>query len=418
MRFHRYSETVFLVAMLSMFAGCGDISLNGTSTDFLQASSVSSGDFHNCAVSEGDVKCWGRGSSGQLGNDLTDDAFTPVLVLNLTGTALQAAAGAKHSCARLDNGEVWCWGDNSDGQLGNSTFKGSRVPVRVTGISTAAAITSGGNHSCALLNDGTVWCWGNNVHGQLGNNSTNDSSAPVQVTGLSLAVSAVSAGGTHTCAILSDGTVRCWGSNALEQLGNSSLFLGSNSRVPVEVTGLTGAQTIVSGANHSCAKVTTTSDTVRCWGNNASGQLGSAWTLSGFSTFETTSNAPLVVNGITTPLGSISAGSDHSCAVRTSGTVNCWGENGAGQLGNGGLVAGFVPPGAGASASSTVIPVSANSINSATQVSSGQFHTCALLSSGRVMCWGLNLFGQLGDGTTISASSPVQVTDTLAASVR
>lgn len=423
MRFQRYSgdtgKALFLTFLLAALAGCGDISLNGADGgDFLLATSVSSGDFHTCAVSDGAVKCWGRGSSGQLGNNLTADALVPVLVSDLPGRAVEVASGGRHTCARLDNGQVWCWGENSDGQLGNSTFSGSRVPVQVTGITTAASISAGGFHTCALLTDGTLRCWGNNVRGQLGNNSLTDSNAPVLVTNIPATVRAVAAGGAHTCAILSDETVRCWGSNAFEQLGNASLFPGATSRVPVEVTGVAGAQTIASGTNHSCVTVTIPGTRVRCWGDNFSGQLGSAWTIIAFPfVFETTSNQALTVNSITTPLGSISAGADHSCAVLTNGTVSCWGENASGQLGNG-SIAGFVPPGAGASISSTVFPVSASSINSATQVSAGQFHTCALLSGGRVMCWGSNSFGQLGDGTTATALTPVLVADTPTAGLR
>lgn len=421
MRFLRYSEILGLVPVLAAtlsLAGCGDVSVGGAGngSDFLQASSIDAGDFHSCAISNGGVKCWGRGSSGQIGNDSTANALVPVLVSNLTGTVTQVSAGGRHTCARLSNGDVWCWGENSDGQLGNGTFTGSRVPVQVTGISTAAAVSAGGNHTCAVLADGTLRCWGNNLRGQLGNNSTNDSNVPVLVS-LPTTVDAVAAGGSHTCAILSDGTVRCWGSNTLEQLGNASLLAGSFSRVPIEATGVASATNIEAGTNHTCVRVTSPGTRVRCWGDNIAGQLGSAWTVIAFPFFETTSNQALTVNNLTTPLGSIAAGLEHSCAALTNNTVNCWGENAAGQLGNG-TIAGFTPPGAGASVSSTVFPVSVSGIGSATQVSAGQFHTCALLASGTVRCWGSNIFGQLGDSTTISAFTPVQVVDSPTAGLR
>lgn len=422
MRLERHSgiieKTLILAALAATFAGCGDVTLGGLNgSDPLLATSLSSGDSHTCAVSGGHVKCWGKGSSGQLGNGFSVDSRVPVLVTGLPALAVQVASGGKHTCALLDNGEVWCWGDNSDGQLGNSTFTGSSSPVQTTGITTATSLSAGANHTCALLADGSLRCWGNNLRGQLGNNSSTDSNLPVAVLNLTLPVLAVAAGGTHTCAILSDRTVTCWGFNDFEQLGNSSLSIGATSRVPVVVTNVSGAQSITSGSNHSCATVNVPSTSIVCWGNNASGQLGKQWTEIAFPfIFEKTSNDALTVNNITSPLGSISAGSEHTCAVLTDGTINCWGENSSGQLGNGTII-GFTPPGVDASSSSTVFPVPVSGVASATQVSSGLFHTCAI-DSGRVLCWGYNASGQLGDGTLSNALTPVQVGDVASSSLR
>src|SRR3990170_823216 len=242
MRFQRHRDNSaifsFLMVIAAALAGCGDLSLDagGTGSGFLLASSVS--------------------------------------------------AGGRHTCARLSDNTVWCWGNNADGQLGDNTTAGSRVPVQVQGINTAAGISAGGNHTCSVLANGTVWCWGNNLNGQLGNGTNNDSSIPVQVSGITGA-SAVAAGGIHTCALLTDGTVRCWGSNVLEQLGNSLLLPGSRSNVPVTATTVSSAVEISAGANHNCVSVTSPSTRVRCWGNNFSGQLGSAWTVI-FPVVETT----------------------------------------------------------------------------------------------------------------------------------
>lgn len=409
----------FLTVIAAALAGCGDVSLDagGSGSGFLLASSVSAGDNHSCAVSSGKVKCWGRNNAGQLGDNTVFDAPSPVLVTGITD-AVQVSSGGSHSCARLSNGTVWCWGNNTDGQLGNNTTTGSRVPVQVSGLTGATNISAGGNHTCAVLADGTARCWGNNLNGQLGNGTNNDSSLPVAVSGLT-SVAAIAAGGIHTCAVLTDGTARCWGSNVLEQLGNSVLLPGSRSNVPVTATSVISAVNITAGGNHTCVSVTSPGTSVRCWGNNFSGQLGSAWTVIVFPfTVETTSNTPLTVNGITTATGSIAAGLDHSCALISSdSTVRCWGENGNGQLGNFTTFS-FVPPGAGASPSSTVIPVTVSGINSATQVTAGLFHSCALLSSGRVMCWGRNSSGQLGDGSLLSSFIPVLVTDTTGAGLQ
>jgi hypothetical protein len=373
------------------------------------ASSVSAGDNHSCAVSSGTVKCWGRNNAGQLGNNTVFDEPAPVPVLGITD-AVQVEAGGSHTCARLSNGTVWCWGGNVDGQLGNGTAAGSRVPVQVSGLTGATDISAGGNHTCAVLANGTAFCWGNNLNGQLGNGTNNDSRLPFAVSGITSA-RAVAAGGDHTCALLSDGTVRCWGSNRLEQLGTTSLLPGGRSNVPVIVTSVASAVNIAAGGSHTCVSVTSSGTRVRCWGDNFSGQLGSAWTVIAFpSTVETTSNTPLTVNGITTPTSAVAAGLDHSCAIISSDrTVRCWGENENGQLGNF-TTFGFVPPGAGASPSSTVFPITVSGINSATRVTAGLFHSCALLASNRVMCWGRNSAGQLGNGTFVSSVTPVLVT--------
>lgn len=409
----------FLTVIAAALAGCGDISLDadGNGSGFLLASSVSAGDEHSCAVSGGTVKCWGSNNSGQLGDDSIVNALSPVLVSGLPGTPAQVAAGGRHTCARLTDRTVWCWGENGNGQLGDNTTSDSRVPVQVQGINTAEDISAGGNHTCAVLADGTVRCWGDNLNGQLGNATNNDSSVPVPVSGIN-SVAAVAAGGIHTCALLTDGTVRCWGSNVLEQLGNAFLLPGSKSNVPVTATSVISAVNITAGANHNCVSVTSPNTRVRCWGDNFSGQLGLPWPLifTPAPVFETTSNEPLTVNGITGATGSIAAGLDHSCAaVSSDNTVRCWGDNGAGQLGN------FTPspniglPGTGAPPFSTAIPVTVSGINSATQVTSGLSHTCALLASSRVLCWGQNTSGQLGDGSFIPSITPVLVSDSTGA---
>lgn len=411
----RYSgiieKAVFLAALAGVAAGCGDVTFNGANrSDPLLATSLSSGDSHTCAASGGAVKCWGKGSSGQLGNGFSVDSRVPVLVTGLPAPAVQVASGGKHTCALLDNGQVWCWGDNSDGQLGNSTFAGSSSPVQTTGITTATSLSAGANHSCAVLSGGALMCWGKNLRGQLGNNTQADSSIPVAVSNITLSVLAVSAGEAHTCAILSDQTVMCWGSNDFEQLGNTSLFPGSTSRVPVAVTNVSGALSITSGTTHSCAAVNSPGPAIKCWGNNTSGQLGKEWTAIAFPfLFERTSNDALTVNNITSPQGGVSAGAEHSCAVLSDGTIACWGENATGQLGSGTNI-GFTPPGVDASPSSTVFPVQVSGLTLATRVSSGLYHTCAI-AAGRVLCWGNNSSGQLGDGTLSNAFTPVQVGD-------
>lgn len=402
---------LFLTVIAAATGGCGDISLDtgGSGSGFLLASSVSAGDYHACAVSSGKVKCWGLNTSGQLGNNTVTSSLSPVLVSGITD-AVQVSAGGRHTCARLSNGTAWCWGDNVDGQLGNGTFVDSLVPVQVSGLSGATSISSGASHTCAVLADGSLWCWGRNIDGQLGDASNTDSSSPVEVSGITTA-SAVAAGGSHTCARLTDSTLQCWGSNLVDQLGNIAFVAGSRN-TPIAVTGINTAVSLSAGNSHTCAEIASPSR-VRCWGNNVSGQLARLWpTLP----LETSSPEAQNVASINTPAG-VAAGLAHSCSVLTDNTVWCWGENFDGQLGNGSF-AGFFPPNPSASATSTIVPVAVSGINSATQITAGLFHSCALLASNSVMCWGRNSSGQLGNGTGVTSLTPVLVTDTTGAGLQ
>lgn len=393
---------VFLLALI-FINGCGGHGGGGASVSLLTATMVSSGDFHACATpGDGTVKCWGLNSSGQLGNDSTINSLKPVAVVGIS-TATQVSAGGRHSCALLSDSTVVCWGNNSSGQLGNSTTTSSRTPVQVTGLTSVAAISAGEDHTCAVLTDGTVKCWGFNSSGQLGNGSTSNSSVPVNITGLLSSVTALSAGGSHTCAVLSNGRVECWGANLFGQLGNSNLPIGSST--PVLVSNIFNAAGVAAGANHTCSNLT--DGRVLCWGDDSSGQAGVFWTgIIGF--FITTVSAPSTAVSITN-VSSVSAGSAHTCATLSNGTVECWGDNSAGQLGNGTII-GFTPPGGLAGPpNTTIIPVFANGISSATMADVGFFFSCARVSSGNLLCWGNNNSGQLGNGTTISTTIPANV---------
>jgi alpha-tubulin suppressor-like RCC1 family protein len=372
---------------------------------------IAAGEYHNCALVNGGVQCWGRNISGQLGDNTTTDRYVPVQVKDSTGTStltgVQAiAAGHFHTCA-LVNGGVQCWGRNISGQLGDNTTTDRYVPVQVkdsTGTSTLTgvqAIAAGDNHTCALVNGG-VQCWGYNAFGQLGDNTTTERHLPVQVkdsTGTSTltGVQTIAAGFGRTCALVNGG-VQCWGRNINGQLGDNTT---TDRYVPVQVkdsTGtstLTGVQAIAASHFHTCALG---SGGVQCWGWNYYGQLGDNTTADRY--------VPVQVKDSTgtstlTGVQAIAPGGSHTCAL-VNGGVQCWGLNDHGQLGD------------NTTAQRVVVPVQVkdstgtSTLTGVQAIAAGESHTCALVNGG-VQCWGLNLYGGLGDNTTWDRYVPVQV---------
>ena len=237
------------------------------------ATQVAAGRSHSCALlSDQTVRCWGDGSSGQLGNGATVSSATPVQVTGIT-TATQIAAGENRTCALLASGSVMCWGSNADGGLGDGTTTARSSPVAVVGIANARQVTVNA-HVCAALTDLTARCWGVNNWRQLGDQGTESYSAvPVSVTGITAVIDQISAGGGHTCLRRSDASAACWGLNNLGQLGTGDV---TNRRTPTTVSGLQNVLAVGAGVYFSCALLT--DRTVRCWGDNLSGNLGNGTT--------------------------------------------------------------------------------------------------------------------------------------------
>lgn len=289
---------------------------------------ISAGTSHSCALTtSGGLMCWGYNGYGELGNNSTTNSSVPVAVSGLAAGVASISAGSSSTCAVTTSGGAKCWGLNSwMGLLGNNSTTNSGVPVDVSGqTSGVASISTGGNHACVVTTSGGAWCWGSNSNGQLGNGSPSSaSSVPVAVLGLTSGVASISAGGSQTCAVTTSGGVKCWGNNSRGELGNNST---TASRVPVDVEGLaSGIASISAGGNHTCA--VSTSGAAKCWGGNSTGQLG--------NNSASNSSVPVAVAGLPAGVTSIMADNFHTCAITSSG-AKCWGGNSRGQLGNNSL---------------------------------------------------------------------------------
>ena len=303
--------------------------------------------------------------------------------------ALQSVSvGGFHACAVADDGNLYCWGLNSVGQLGDQTLDSKAGPARVVATLTFASVTTGELHTCALTPTGAAYCWGLNTSGQLGDGDPFFNRAgPVQVIG-NLEFVLVSAGGLHTCGVTVGGDAYCWGSQARGQLGTGSS--GPDVRAfPQLVQGGLSFTSISAGAEHSCGVVQ--GGAAYCWGAGTQGQLGNGATNS--------ETAPMAVAG-NLVFTEVSAGGSHTCGVTVNEEVYCWGEGTNGQLGNGATSNRTTP---------VVVQVPAGTLPTFSGVSAGGTHTCAVFRGG-AQCWGVNDAGQLGDGTTQSRDAPVVVT--------
>jgi alpha-tubulin suppressor-like RCC1 family protein len=315
---------------------------------------------------------------------------------------MQIAAGGSHSCALLNTGGITCWGSNDHGQVGDGTSGTTRpAPVAVSGLnSDVLQVSGGGGHTCALLSAGSVKCWGPSSF--VGNGISGvDQLSPVDVSGLSSGVTQIAGGDRHTCALLSTGGVKCWGANDYGQIGDGTS--GTTRLTPVDVSGLTsGVAQITAGGNHTCALLSTGG--VLCWGYNFDGQIGDG--TKGATPYVGNRFSPVGVSGLTSGVLQVAAAYEHTCALLSTGGVKCWGANFYGQLGD------------GTSAANRLTPVDVSGLTSGvTQIAAGMGrHSCALLSSGGVQCWGYNHAGQIGDGTSgygvsVSKLAPVNVSN-------
>ena len=293
-------------------------------------------------------------------------------------------AGFRFTCGIRAPGTVWCWGNNSSGQLGDGTTRPHRVPAQVGDDSDWATLSLGSNHACATRSDGSLWCWGYNLDGELGDGTTDKRTRPVQV-GSGIRWDSVSAGSLHTCGT-SGGELWCWGANYSGQLGDGTQ---TGQLVPERIGSGTTWRDISAGSDHTCG--TQTDDTAWCWGDNDHGQLGDGTTVRRLT--------PTPVDDLdawrTASTGAVS--NQFSCGIKTSGSAWCWGLNHQGVLGDG-------------SVRQKVRPVRVQGGGTWAQLASGAQHNCAIQSHpGSLWCWGRNQDGQLGIGSTEPSRTPVRV---------
>jgi alpha-tubulin suppressor-like RCC1 family protein len=389
---------------------------------------ITAGDNHTCIVlSDNSVKCFGMGSEGQLGSGATDNigdgtglsvATSSAVSLGAGRTVRSISAGASHTCALLDDATIKCWGSGLYGRLGygDSTNRGDStgqmgdsLPAVSLGTGrTALQISVGSQHSCALLDNYAVKCWGRGNYGQLGIGSTATIGDGAGEMGDSLvAVSfasgrsarAIAAGSNHTCALLDNASVVCWGRGTYGQLGQGatanighSISATVATTLAIDLGSDRTALAISAGDAHTCAILDNA--TLKCWGSGGNGRLGSGATNNlGDGANEMGNSLAVIDVGSGRTVRAITAGFAHTCAVLDNATVKCWGNGGYGKLGYGNQN----DLGDGANEMGTnLAAVSLGIGRTALAISAGGTHTCAVLDNATAKCWGDGSSGQIG----------------------
>lgn len=363
----------------------------GATTAVASGRSITAGVSFTCAVTPAKtLKCWGRNDHGQLGVASTQESWPKAsAVADLAGVA-SVGAGRQHACALLATGSVKCWGVDETAPPEHMALRSAPTEVLAPDAG-AVALAVGGRHDCALLRGGKVQCFGWGSDGQLGSGNASSSRAPVDVVGLSRPAVAIAAGDVHSCALLDDGSIDCWGSARFGRLGSGDTQQYAQSATPLAVAALGAkATSVAAGRDGTCA---VTASGVACWGRVKPGRPLSD------SDPTLVAATPIAIAGLGPDVRALTFGAAHGCAVTKAGAAMCWGYNERGQLGNG-------------QTADSATPVQVAGLTSGVvAIAGGDLHTCALLDSGEARCWGDNGFGQLGDGTTKDSATPVKVVD-------
>jgi len=342
------------------------------------------GSDHSCALRTADRSLWcvGENANGELGIGMPGGFSVTVTQVPLGQPVLRAGNRFFHTCALLADGTSRCWGQNDRFQLGDNTNLDRISPITVMNLASATEIASGRTFNCAVRTGGSVTCWGDNANGQLGDGSTMGRATPMTSVASVTSPVALALGASHACALLAGGTGMCWGTNTFGQLGNNSTT-DAPSPIAMPITGIRqiaagGYSTGTAAGGQTCAL--RTSGTVACWGSNEFGQLGNGTTSLPIKT-------PVEVMNLDDAVELV-MGRYHVCARRSAGGVVCWGRAEQNQIGDSDLLPHSVPK-------AITLPAAAVAI------AAGGYHTCALLADDTVYCWGGNGRGQLGDGTTL-----------------
>lgn len=316
-------------------AGAGTPSLTVIPTTAFDT--MDGGRDHACGLTgSGQAYCWGRNQYGQLGDSTAAATATPVAVLHPSGVTFdRITAGGAHTCSLTSAGQAYCWGHNADGRLGDSTTVLPLMPVAVLPLGgiAFAQIDAGNAHTCGVDGSGQAYCWGQNTSGQVGDSTINNYRiSPTPAMQGSLAFTSVSAGFSHTCALDAGGQAYCWGYDGDGALGNGSTFGG---RIPQTVQQPAGVTFVAVSSNYSHSCGLTSGGQAYCWGENAAGQVGDS------SVVDRT--APVAVQQGALSFVSITTGNDHTCALDAGGNAYCWGGDASQQLGNGAGAASRIP---------------------------------------------------------------------------
>jgi alpha-tubulin suppressor-like RCC1 family protein len=424
----RFLSFAIVLSLASCGGGGGGGTPGGGLGGLRAATQVTAGFGHTCAVLDnGSAKCWGYNQHGQLGLGDTSNrgdgssemgSALAAIDLGLGRTAVELVASFYHTCARLDNGAVKCWGDNQYGKLGVGDTSGrgdqggemgdNLAAVDLGTGSVAAQVTAGGQFTCARLGTGSVKCWGMGGYLGLGDTTSRGDSSnqmgdnlPAVDLGTGRTAIEIASGGNHTCARLDNGLVKCWGSSQYGQLGlGDTIFRGDgngemgDNLMPLDFGVGLRAVEIVAGWGFNCARLDNGS--VKCWGQNNFGQLGLGDVANrGDGAGEMGDQLPAVNLGTGRTAVAVAAGTYHACAILDNGSVKCWGNNDPGELG----VGDTGHRGDSAGELGDALPaVDLGTGRSAVAITAGSYDTCALLDNGAVKCWGANGYGELGLG--------------------
>lgn len=397
---------------------------------------IRAGEAHSCALLDNSqIKCWGGNWQGQLGYgdnqnraDQSGEMGTALPYVDLGGqySASAIAVGDEHTCALLDDGQVKCWGDNYYGELGlgDTNNRGDYPGEMGTALPTvnlgtgrfAKQLVAGGYHTCVLLDTNQVKCWGQNTFGQLGLGNTNHrgdnpnemgDNLPVVNLGSGRTALAITAGYAHTCAILDNYQLKCWGYNSNGQLGlgdtnhrgDNAGEMGDSLPVVKVRNNANQVSAVSAGFGHTCA-ITRSDNALKCWGYNALGELGLGDTIQrGDNAGEMADALPYVSLGTGRKAASIGAAYYHTCVLLDNKATKCFGYNYDGELGKGNTAAlGDNPNEMG----DALTAIDLGTGRAASAISTRAEHTCAILDNGQVKCWGYNEFGRLGLGDQLS----------------